>query len=153
MHAHQLNLGRSFAVVFQPDEDFYDTLTHFCQAHGVRQGYIPMFIAAFAEAEIVGTCQKPEDLNAPVWSSVHVDNVEALGAGTISWDDERQCIQPHIHTTLGLKHQSATGFTSHLLSARTQFVVEMIITEITSPGLRRLPNPDAYDTPLLAFQL
>lgn len=151
MHAHQLSLGRSFAVVFEPGEDFYDTLTVFCRAHEVRQGYIPMFIAAFAEAEIVGTCQKPEDPDAPVWSSVHVDNVEAFGAGTIAWDEQHQTIQPHIHTTLGLKHQSATGFTSHLLSARTQFVVEMVITEITDPQLRRLPNPDAYNTPLLAF--
>lgn len=151
MHAHQLTPGRSFGVVFEPGEDFFDTLHAFCRQHDLRQGYIPMFLAAFAEADIVGTCQKPDDPHAPVWTEVHVENVEAFGCGTLAWDDQAGIVLPHIHTSLGLKHQSANGFTSHLLRARVQFVVEMIITEITEPRLRRVPNPDAYDTPLLRF--
>jgi hypothetical protein len=39
----------------------FDTLTAFCTANNVRQSYIPMFIAGFAEAEIVDTCEKLAD--------------------------------------------------------------------------------------------
>jgi predicted DNA-binding protein with PD1-like motif len=35
---------------------------------------------------------------------------------------------PHIHVTVGLKEHSATGHTSHLLSAKTQFLTEMQLT-------------------------
>ena len=43
-----------------------------------------MFLAAFAEADIVGTCDQLEDPAAPVWSKVHLANAEALGCGTIA---------------------------------------------------------------------
>jgi hypothetical protein len=46
-----------------------------------------MFLAGFAEADIVGTCEKLDDPQAPVWTKVHVTNVEALGCGTIPRDD------------------------------------------------------------------
>ena len=45
-----------------------------------------MFLAGFEKAEIVGTCEKLEDPNAPVWSKVHLENVEAIGCGTIASD-------------------------------------------------------------------
>jgi hypothetical protein len=57
----------------------------FCRQHGIRQGYVPMFIAGFEEAEIVGTCEKLKDPKAPVWSRVYLENVEALGCGTPSY--------------------------------------------------------------------
>ena len=41
----------------------FGTLTAFCTANNVCQGYISMFIAGFVTAEIVGTCEK---LAAPV---------------------------------------------------------------------------------------
>jgi hypothetical protein len=43
-----------------------------------------MFLAAFAEADIVGTCDKLDDPAAPVWSKVHLTNAEALGS-TPAW--------------------------------------------------------------------
>jgi hypothetical protein len=53
MRSHELTTGRTFGIAFDHDDDFFDTLTEFCTANNVRQGYIPMFIAEFAEAEIV----------------------------------------------------------------------------------------------------
>ena len=91
-----------------------------------------MFLAAFAEADIVGTCDRLDDPAAPVWSKVHLANAEALGCGTIAYDEREGRIVPHVHTTLGLKEHSATGYTSHLLAARVQFLVEMIMVEVTS---------------------
>ncbi len=110
-----------------------------------------MFLAAFAEAGIVGTCDRLDDPAAPVWSKVHLANAEALGCGTIAYDEREGRIVPHVHTTLGLKEHSATGYTSHLLAARVQFLVEMIMVEVTSPAMTRPPNPGLYDVPLLTF--
>lgn len=53
-----------------------------------------MFLAGFAEADIVGTCEKLGNSDDPVWSKVHVSNVEALGCGTIARDDADD-ITPH----------------------------------------------------------
>jgi predicted DNA-binding protein with PD1-like motif len=85
MRSHELTIGRTFALVLDNGEDFSESLTEFCRANIVRQGYVPSFIAGFAAAELVGTCQKLDDPRAPVWTSVHLTNVEALGAGTNRW--------------------------------------------------------------------
>lgn len=152
MHGRELTIGRNFGVTFDHGEDFFETLTTFCKAENIRQGYIPMFLAGFAEADIVGTCEKLEDPGAPVWSKVHLENVEAVGCGTIVYDPDTDQISPHVHTSLGLKGHGATGHTSHLLSARVLFLVEMLLVEVTIPTMRRLRNPDLYDVPLLTFQ-
>lgn len=153
MRSHELTIGRTFAVAFDHGEDFFTALAGFCDEHGIRNGYIPLFIAGFAEAEIVGACGKLDDPNAPVWSRVHLTGVEAVGAGTLAHDPATGTVLPHIHTSLGEKARSATGHTSHLLSATVQFLTEMIVVEVTSPTLTRLPNPALYDVPLLTFGL
>jgi predicted DNA-binding protein with PD1-like motif len=150
MQAHELTTGRTFGVTFDHGEDFFETLAKFCREHEIRQGYIPMFLAGFAEAEIVGTCEKLENPDAPVWSKVHLENVEAFGCGTIAQDGDGG-ILPHVHASLGLKARSATGHTSHLLSARIQFLVEMLVVEVVAPPITRPRNPDLYDVPLLRF--
>jgi len=151
VRSHELSIGRTFGVAFDHGEDFYPALDDFCRTNGVRQGYIPMFIAGFAEVEIVGTCGKLDNPEAPVWSGVHLTNVEALGGGTIAYDEAAGRILPHIHVTVGLKQHSATGHTSHLLNAKIQFLTEMILVEVTTPVLRRERNPQLYDVPLLHF--
>ena len=151
MRSHELTLGRSFGVAFDDGEDFFDALADFCRVNGVRQGFIPMFIAGFGEAEIVGTCGKLDDPRAPVWSSVYLSNVEALGGGTLAYDEAEHRVLPHIHVTVGLKQHSAAGHTSHLLRARVQFLTEMLLIEVTAPRMRREANPDLYGVPLLRF--
>src|SRR5205823_1393222 len=100
MRSHELSLGRTFGVAFDHGEDFFTALTDFCRNNGVRQGYIPMFIAGFSEAEIVGTCRKLDDPQAPVWDSVHLTNVEAIGGGTLAYDDEADRDLPHVHVAV-----------------------------------------------------
>ncbi|KWW97752.1 DNA-binding protein [Carbonactinospora thermoautotrophica] len=151
MRAHELTTGRTFGVTFDHGEDFFTALTDFCRAHDIRHGYIPMFLAGFAEAEIVGTCDKLPDPHAPVWSKVHVENAEALGVGTLAHDPDTDQVLPHIHVSLGRKELSATAHTSHLLSARVQFLTEMIVVEVTAPTMTRPRNPHLYDVPLLTF--
>lgn len=79
MRSYELTTGRTFGVAFDHGDDFFPTPAEFCRGNGVRHGYIPMFIAGFAEAEIVGACEKLEDPEAPVWSKVHLAGVEAMG--------------------------------------------------------------------------
>ena len=73
------------------------------------------------------------------------------GCGTIAYDDEQGHLLFHVHTTLGLKAHSATGHTSHLLSARVQFLAELLVIEVTAPAMTRPRNSDLYDVPLLTF--
>ncbi|PZF99699.1 PPC domain-containing DNA-binding protein [Micromonospora deserti] len=149
MRSHNLTPGRMIGVVFDHGDDFFTALADACRAHNIKQGYIPMFIAGLSTAKIVGTCQRLDNPDAPVWTHVDLANVEALGGGTIAWDDTNQKILPHIHITAGLKEHSATAHTSHLLDATVQFLTEMLIIEVASPAMRRLPNSTLYDVPQL----
>ncbi|MGH3858478.1 hypothetical protein [Actinokineospora sp.] len=114
-------------------------------------GYIPSFIAGFAEVDIVGTCDKLDDPAAPVWTKVHLRNVEAFGGGTLAYDPDTDQVLPHIHVAVGLKEQAAAGYTSHLLRAEVLFLTEMLVIEVTDPVMRRDRQPDLYDVPLLRF--
>ncbi|WP_374726186.1 PPC domain-containing DNA-binding protein [Saccharothrix longispora] len=151
IRSHELTLGRSFGVAFDHGDDFFTALTDFCTQHHVRHAYIPSFIAGFSEVDIVGTCEKLDNPEAPVWSKVHLTNVEAFGGGTLAYDETNDQVHPHIHVAVGLKEHSATGYTSHLLQAQVQFLTEMLVIEVTSPALLRRRNPDLYDVPQLHF--
>jgi predicted DNA-binding protein with PD1-like motif len=151
MHSHELTAGRTFGIRFDPGESFFPALAEFCDSHDIRQGYIPMFLAAFAEADVVAACDKLDNPDAQVWSRVHLTNAEALGCGTIAYDQQAGRIVPHVHVTLGLKERAADGYTSHLLDARVQFLVEMILVEVTAPAMTRPADPTLYDVPRLSF--
>ncbi|MBB5110523.1 putative DNA-binding protein with PD1-like motif [Micromonospora echinospora] len=149
MRSHDLTPGRMIGVTFDHGEDFFTALADVCRVNGIRHGYIPVFIAGFSTVEIVGTCQRLDDPQAPVWDRVQLTNVEALGGGTIAYDDTHDRIAPHIHVSVGLKEHSATGHTSHLLAATVQFLTEMLIIEVAAPVMRRIPEASLYDVPLL----
>lgn len=151
MRAHEATLGRTFVVAFDHGDDYFEALADFCGQNNVRQGFIPSFIAGFRDVDIVGTCEKIGDPMAPVWTKVHLENVEAFGGGSIAFDEERQAAAPHIHVAVGLKAHSAVGHTSHLLAATVQFLTEMLVVEIVSPTMRRVRNPDLNDVPLIDF--
>lgn len=151
MRSHDLTPGRMIGVTFDHGEDFFTALSDACRINGIRHGYIPVFIAGFSSVEIVGTCQRLDNPQAPLWDRVHLSNVEALGGGTIAYDEAEDRILPHIHVSVGLKEHSATGHTSHLLAATVQFLTEMLVTEVAAPTMRRVPDPTMYDVPLLQF--
>jgi predicted DNA-binding protein with PD1-like motif len=151
MHSHELTTGRTFGVTFTHGEDFFSSLTEFCRDRGVRQGYIPYFLAGFSATKLVGTCEQLENPQAPVWSHVHLTNVEAQGGGTIAYDPDQDQIKPHIHVSVGLKERSAVAYTSHLIEAKIQFLTELIIVEVVTPQMRRLTEPTLYDVPLLTY--
>lgn len=151
MRSHELTLGRSFGVCFDHGDDFFDALAEFCRSNNVRQGYIPGFIAGFREVDLVGTCDRLDNPAAPVWSRVHLTNIEVIGCGTLAYDPHEDRVAPHIHVSVGLKEHSATAHTSHLLDATVQFLTEILVIETTAPQMRRVRDSDLYDVPLLQF--
>ncbi|MEU7925135.1 DUF296 domain-containing protein [Micromonospora sp. NPDC049107] len=151
MRSREVVPGRTIVAVFDHGEDFYDALDRTCRTYGIRQGYIPTFIAGLATADIVGTCERLDNPDAPVWTKVHLTNIEALGGGTLAYNPDTETVEPHIHLTVGLKAHSATAHTSHLLAATVQFLTEMIIVEIAEPPMTRVRQADLYEVPLLQF--
>jgi predicted DNA-binding protein with PD1-like motif len=151
MRATELMTGRQFAVALDHGEDFFGALESFCAQHGIRAGYIPLFIGGFRTARLIGTCKPPADPEAPVWDEIEVELLEAVGAGTIAWDTAGDRLAPHVHVTTGLRTDAAHARTSHLFGAQVQFITELVIVEILSPTLTRPRVPEMYDAPLLSF--
>jgi predicted DNA-binding protein with PD1-like motif len=151
MRATQLSIGRTFGVVFDHGEDFFESLSAFCADEGIRSGYVPMFLGGFSQVQLVGSCEPIADPDAPVWSSVGVDCVEALGVATLAWDEAEDRLAPHVHLSVGLKGDAAHGRTSHLLGATVQFVSELMIVEVLDPVMTRPRQSQLYDVPLLTF--
>lgn len=151
MKSQQLTLGRTFGVTFDHGDDFFDALNAFCRVQGVRQAFVPAFIAGFKWVELVGTCEKIQNPAAPVWTKVYLENAEALGCGTIAYSANEDRTLPHFHVAIGLKEHSATAHTSHLIGAEVQFLTEMLVVEVASPEMTRVPTPDLHDVPLLRF--
>src|ERR1022692_1590221 len=143
-------VGRTFVVAMEDGDDFFASLRVFCGRNKIQQAYIPGFIAGFRKAKLVGTVEEVTDKNAPVWSHVYLENVEALGCGTIAVNEAGE-FSPHIHVTVGRKIQGADAYTSHLLEAEGIFLAEIVIVEITAPKLVRIKNQRLYDVALLSF--
>lgn len=74
-----------------------------------------------------------------------------FGGGTIAFDHIEGRILPHMHVAVGLKDHSAAGRTSHLLSAKIQFLAGMVLVEVVAPVMTRRRDPRLYDVPLLQF--
>lgn len=152
MRTHEVKTGRSFGLNLDHGEDFFETLATFCQENHVRQGYIPMFLAAFSETEIAGTCGRVDDPEAPVRTPVFLEKVEAVGCGSFSYDPARATIVPHVHVTVGLKRHSAVAYSSHLMMAKIQYLAELFVIEVVAPEMRRPVHKELYDVPLLTFE-
>jgi predicted DNA-binding protein with PD1-like motif len=151
MRYAQITRGREFVVAFDHGDDFFGALEKFCAENEVRSGYIPTFVGGFRRARLVGTCSPMDNPEAPLWDSVEVTTVEALGGGTLAWDVQQNKLAPHIHVSAGRKEASADGRTSHLLSAEVQFITELVVVEIEAPHLTRPRLATLYDVPLLTF--
>jgi predicted DNA-binding protein with PD1-like motif len=139
-HVHELTVGRTFGVAFEHGEDFFAALTTFCQDNRIRHGYIPMFLAGFSQAGVVGACDKLDDPGAPVWGRVHLTNVEAVGCGTLAYDTDLDRVVPHIHASLGDKARSAVGYTSCPAPSRLSGLPDSV-TNSASNAQRLLLDP------------
>jgi predicted DNA-binding protein with PD1-like motif len=150
MKGCEISIGRTFMLTMEDGDDFFASLKSFCEIHKIKQGYIPGFIAGFRKAKLVGTIEAVDDKNAPVWSHVYLETVEALGCGTIAATESGE-FSPHVHVSVGRKTQGASAYTSHLLEAEVIFLAELTLIEITAPELVRVINKTLYGVPLLSI--
>ncbi|MDC7222883.1 MAG: DNA-binding protein [Spirochaetales bacterium] len=151
MKSAELKLGRTFGINIDHGEDFFEQIKNFCAQNKVRQGYIPSFVGGFRHAEIIGACQKVEDMDAPDFTRVYLEYAEAVGAGTIAFDEKIDDLSFHIHVTMGLRAHSATAYTGHLLSGKVQYLSEMILHEVLEPSMIKQVNKDLYNISVLNF--
>lgn len=149
MRFAELTPRRTFCVALDDGEDFLPAILDFCTAQGVRSAYFPMFLGGFRSVQLVGTCDPIENPDAPVWDAVTFEGVEALGVGTIAWNEEEEALSPHVHVAVGIKGQSAEARTSHLLAGTVQFISELIVVEVDPVLLR--PKIGPYAVPTLGF--
>lgn len=150
MRATPLTIGRTFGVAFDDGDNFLPQLGAFCAEYGIRSAYIPMFLGGFHAVQLVGTCDPIDDPSAPVWAATEYTTLEALGSGTIAWDEESNVLAPHIHVAVGLKGQAAEGRTSHLLGGHVQFISELFVVEVVDPLMTR-PKLGRHKVPTLQF--
>jgi hypothetical protein len=66
-------------------------------------------------------------------------------------DRPRPVAAPFPRLPHGRKESSATGYTSHLLAARVQFLTGMFVVEVTAPLITRPRETDLHDVLLLHF--
>lgn len=151
VRAAEFKTGRTFCVAFEDGDEFFSSLSQFCKENGVKQGYVPVFLGAFRNAKVVGTCRKYDE-ELPMYEDyVDVEFVETIGGGTIAWDEEQQVVSPHVHLGIGKRLQSATGLTSHLLEGIVQFTMELVVVELIGPPITRVANPNLHNIKLLTF--
>jgi predicted DNA-binding protein with PD1-like motif len=148
----ELKQGRTFMARFEHGKDFMVELEDFCRSNGVRQGYVPFFMGDFSEIYIVGSCGKSENPSGPMLESkAYFENVETFGCGTIAHDPETGELLPHFHITVGSRLNSASANTSHFISGTVQFLIELVVVEVLSPELVRLPDESVFNLKLLNF--
>ncbi|GAB3922041.1 hypothetical protein GCM10029976_009940 [Kribbella albertanoniae] len=68
-----------------------------------------------------------------------------------AYDEATGRVLLHIHASAGLKAQSATGHTSHLVGTTIQVLTEMYVVEVAGPAFSRQRKADLDDVPLLSF--
>lgn len=122
-----------------------------CGGHGIRQGYLPVFLGAFSTVRLIGTCGPLLDPDAPISDEVWLDNVEGSGSGTLCVDPRQGDSVLHLHAALGVKQYAANGYAGHVLEATVQYVAEIVVQEIVQPLLTRQVHPGSSGLPILHF--
>lgn len=97
---------------------------------------IPGFLAGFREVDVLGTCDRIENPNAPVWSKVHRQGAQV---GTLAWRESTGTVAPHIHLAAGL---TGLGSTVQLLAGNMllhgQMTPDVGLRGVSLPAAGRL---------------
>ncbi len=149
MFGSEVTPGRTVLVVLEPGDGVIDGLIAACRRFGIEGAYIPVFLGAFTELIVIGSDHAPEDEDAPMPSSVLVRNCEGIGSGTVTRGVDGPLV--HLHASVGAKGESARATAGHVLGGTVQYPTEVVITEILSPVIDRVPNARARGLATLSF--
>lgn len=151
MRAVEVVTGRRFVLALDPGEEVLEALAKACTEHGIRHATISVFSGAFRTARFIAAHTPVDDEEPPLPQEVTVTYTEGIGSGTVMWDPEAELPVPHLHVALGVKNTGATGYAGHLLGAQVHYTTEVVLDEVLSPALLRVPDPRAYGIPTLHF--
>ncbi|MEV7972799.1 DUF296 domain-containing protein [Cellulomonas sp. NPDC089187] len=151
MRAAELTVGRRFAVALEPGDEVLTCLAALCAEQGIRQATIPVFSGAFRSARFIAAHTPVDDEEPPLPQEVTVTYTEGIGSGTVLWDEQTQTATPHLHVALGVKNTGATGYAGHLLGGEVHYTAEVVVEEVLSPTLLRVPDAAAFGIPTLHF--
>ncbi|MGV4926010.1 MULTISPECIES: PPC domain-containing DNA-binding protein [unclassified Streptomyces] len=132
MHSRLLtdDAPRTFAVVFDQDEDVLPVLEEFATAHSVA-GASFTGIGAFRDAAL--SLFDPESrTHVPIPVTEHTEVLSLTG--NIALKDGQPSV--HMHAVLGRRDGSTVG--GHVQRATVRPTLEVVVTEFPSPLTRRL---------------
>lgn len=144
MRSAEVTVGRRIVLVLEPGEEVVAAVTEACRQHGVRQGLVPVLSGAFRSVTMIAAHTPVEDEEPPLPQEVTVPYTEGIGSGTVQWDPQAGAAAVHLHVAVGVKNTGATGFAGHLLQAEVHYTTEVLVEEVLSPALLRLPDPAAH---------
>lgn len=151
MQSAELTRGRRIGVVLHSGDEVLASIAAACIEHNVRQAVIPVFLGAFRSARFIASHGEIADQEIPLADSTEVEYVEGIGSGTISWNESTASHNVHVHVAVGVKDQAAAAYAGHLLSATTHYVAEIVIDEVLSPTMTRVPDAGSYGLNNLHF--
>jgi predicted DNA-binding protein with PD1-like motif len=150
-HSAELQTGRRIGVVLSAGEDVLASIAAVCVEHNIRQAVIPVFLGAFRSVRFIASESPILDQEAPLKETTSVEYVEGLGSGSVTWNAESSAHTVHLHVAVGVKDQAAGAYAGHLLAAETHYVAELVLDEVLSPTMTRVPDAAAYGLENLRF--
>lgn len=152
MISSELTPGRRIGVVLQPGDDVIPSIVAACGQHGIRQGYIPVFLGAFRSVRLIASDSPIADPEPPLPASVEVAYTEGTGSGSIVWNEATDAPHVHLHVAVGAKDAAGAAVAGHLLAATTHYVVELVIEEVLAPRFLRVADEAAHGLENLRFE-
>lgn len=140
----QANVGRIFAVKFEPEEDIITGLKELIKKENIQAGVIHM-IGALTNTDVVLGPEKKEYPPNPVWWNFS-DAKEILGLGIFAWDED----EPKIHLHAGLGNHKETKLGCIRSKTEVYLTVECIIQEFIDSNITRKLD-SRYNASLLNF--
>lgn len=151
MQSAELTRGRRIGVVLHSGDEVLTSIAAACIEHNVRQAVIPVFLGAFRSARFIASHNPIDDQEIPLADSTEVAYVEGIGSGSITWNESTGSHHVHVHVAVGVKDQAAGAYAGHLLTATTHYVAEIVIDEVVSPTMTRIPDAGSHGLDNLHF--
>lgn len=151
MQSCEVILGRSIGIALEPGDDVLESIANVCSNRGVRQAFIVSFSGAFRSLRLIAGTTPPLDEEIPLGEEVTVRYTEGIGSGTIVTDEAGDSVTVHLHIATGVKGRGGRAYAGHVLAGEVHYVTEVLLLEVLTPRMTRVPDPSMHGLPRLAF--
>ncbi|WNM23458.1 DNA-binding protein [Demequina capsici] len=151
MRTSLLTVGRRLALALEPGDDVLASIAAACREHDISQGVIVTCSGAFRRVRLIATTGAPgPDPDEPLQDHVDVTFAEGIGSGTVVTDGSGE-LSVHLHVAVGVRTQAGAAYAGHVLEAEAQYVVELVLDEVTSPRMTRTATEATRGVPAWDF--